>query len=161
MQSSSDTPHAPHTVESLLRVVEARESEVAFLKLMVDKLKLQLLRRTRSQFGPSSEQLQDPQIALIEGQPLDEQAVPRRAPKPPAANTTEIDRTLPAHLPREDAALPPRDDRLSSATPPASPVAARPAAGGCARSARTSPSNSSTFPPTSRSSATFAPSSPA
>ena len=101
MQSSSDTPHAPHTVESLLRVVEAHESEVAFLKLLVDKLKLQLLRRTRSQFGPSSEQLDDPQIALIEGQPLDEQAVPKELAKLPAANTTEIDRTLPAHLPRE------------------------------------------------------------
>ena len=44
MQSPSDTPHAPHPVESLLRVVAARESEVAFLKLMVDKLALQLLR---------------------------------------------------------------------------------------------------------------------
>ena len=102
MQSSSDTPHAPHTVESLLRVVEARESEVAFLKLVVDKLKLQLLRRTRSQFGPSSEQLDDPQIALIEGQPLDEHGAPKaRAKLPAAANTPEIDRTLPAHLPRE------------------------------------------------------------
>jgi transposase len=101
VQSSSDTPQAPHTVESLLRVVEAREGEVAFLKLMIDKLKLQLLRRTRSQFGPSSEQLQDPQIALIEGQPLDEEA-PAKEPKlPAAANTPEIDRTLPAHLPRE------------------------------------------------------------
>ena len=67
MQSSSDTPHAPHTVESLLRVVEARESEVAFLKLMVDKLKLHILLRLRSQFGRSSEQLEDPQIALLEG----------------------------------------------------------------------------------------------
>jgi len=102
VQSSSDTPHAPHTVESLLRVVEARESEVAFLKLVVDKLKLQLLRRTRSQFGPSSEQLDDPQIALIEGQPLDEHGAPKaRAKLPAAANTPEIDRTLPAHLPRE------------------------------------------------------------
>jgi transposase len=102
VQSSSDTPHTPHTVESLLRVVEARESEVAFLKLMIDKLKLQLLRRTRSQFGPSSEQLQDPQIALIEGQPLDEHAAPKaRAKLPAAANPPEIDRTLPAHLARE------------------------------------------------------------
>ena len=66
---------APHTVESLLRVVgEAREGEVAFLNLMIDKLKLQLLRRSRSQFGPSSEQLQDPLIALFEGHPLDEEA---------------------------------------------------------------------------------------
>jgi transposase len=101
VQSSSDTPHAPHTVESLLRVVEAREAEVAFLKLMVDKLRLQLLRRTRSQFGRSSEQLQGPQIALIEGEPLDEQAVPKERARVAAANTTDIDRTLPAHLPRE------------------------------------------------------------
>ncbi len=101
VQSTSDTPHAPHTVESLLRVVEAREAEVAFYKLIVDKLKLQLLRRARSQFGPSSEQLDDPQIALIEGEPLDEQAVPNEHAKPAAAHTAEIDRTLPAHLPRE------------------------------------------------------------
>ena len=37
------------------------------LKLMVDKLKLQLLRARRAQYGRSSEQLDDPQIALIEG----------------------------------------------------------------------------------------------
>jgi asparagine synthetase B (glutamine-hydrolysing) len=74
---------------------------VAFLKLMVDKLKLQLLARIRSQFGASSEQLQDPQIALIEGAPLDEQAAAKERAKLPAANTTQIDRTLPAHLPRE------------------------------------------------------------
>jgi hypothetical protein len=101
VQSSSDAPHAPHTIESLLGVVEARESEVAFLKLMVDKLKLQLLRRARSQFGPSSEQLNDPQIALIEGEALDEQAARRERTKLHAANTAESDRTLPAHLPRE------------------------------------------------------------
>jgi transposase len=34
----------PHTVDGLLRVVEEKEAEVAFLKLLVDKLKLQLLR---------------------------------------------------------------------------------------------------------------------
>ena len=101
MQSSSDTPRAPHTVESLLRVVEARESEVAFLKLMIDKLKLQLLRRTRSQFAASSEQLQDAQIALIEGEPLDEVAPSKASAKPDGANDAAIDRHLPAHLPRE------------------------------------------------------------
>jgi len=101
VQSSSDTPRAPHTVESLLRVVEARESEVAFLKLMIDKLKLQLLRRTRSQFAASSEQLQDAQIALIEGEPLDEVAPSKASAKPDGANDAAIDRHLPAHLPRE------------------------------------------------------------
>ncbi len=38
---------------------QARDAEVALLKLMVDKLKLQLLRARRAQFGPSSEQLDD------------------------------------------------------------------------------------------------------
>lgn len=55
--------HVPHTVDSLLRVVEARDAEVALLKLLVDKLKVQLLRQVRARFGASSEQLDDPQIA--------------------------------------------------------------------------------------------------
>jgi transposase len=95
------TSNAPHTVESLLRVVEARDAEVALLKLMVDKLKAQLLRRVRAQFGPSSEQLDGSQIALIEGRPLDE-LPPAKAPaKTEAANAPEVDRKLPAHLPRD------------------------------------------------------------
>ena len=53
----------PHTVEGLLRVVEEKEAEVVLLKLLVDKLKLQLLRSARARFGASSEQLDDPQIA--------------------------------------------------------------------------------------------------
>jgi hypothetical protein len=51
------TSNPPHTVESLLRVVEARDTEVALLKLMVDKLKAQLLRRLRAQFGPPASSL--------------------------------------------------------------------------------------------------------
>ncbi|MBU1358898.1 MAG: hypothetical protein KKC79_17080 [Gammaproteobacteria bacterium] len=50
----------PHTVEGLLRVVEERDAEVVLLKLMVDKLKLQLLRSARARFGASSEQLDEP-----------------------------------------------------------------------------------------------------
>jgi cell division protein FtsB len=41
----------------LLRVVAERDAEVAQLRLLVDKLKAQLLRRAREQFGSSSEQL--------------------------------------------------------------------------------------------------------
>ena len=99
MPTASSTPH---TIEALLRVVEQRDSEVALLKLMVDKLTLQLLRARRAQYGRSSEQLDDPQIALIEGSPLYEHAPPKAAPKPEAANSAGIDRQLPAHLPRED-----------------------------------------------------------
>ena len=39
----------PHTVEALLRIVEERDCEVVFLKRMVDKLTLQLLRARRSE----------------------------------------------------------------------------------------------------------------
>ena len=92
----------PHTVQALLRVVEQRDSEVALLKLMVDKLKLQLLRARRAQYGRSSEQLDDPQIALIEGGPLYEPPAPKPAAKAPAANNEGVDRQLPAHLPREN-----------------------------------------------------------
>jgi len=97
----NNEPTTPHTVEGLLRVVEERNAEVVFLKLMVDKLKLQLLRNLRARFGSSSEQLDDPQIALIQGEPLYEHAVSIAAVKSDAANAPEIDRTLPAHLPRE------------------------------------------------------------
>ena len=92
----------PYTIDSLLRVVEERDSQVAFLKLMVDKLTLQLLRARRAQYGSSSEQLDDPQIALIEGAPLYEHPAPKPAPKPDAANSAGLDRQLPAHLPREN-----------------------------------------------------------
>ena len=96
------TTNTPHTIEALLRVVEQRDAEVVFLKLMVDKLALQLLRARRAQYGRSSEQLDDPQIALIEGQPLYEHPAPKAAPKAEAANNPGIDRQLPAHLPREN-----------------------------------------------------------
>ena len=99
MPTSSNTPH---TIDSLLRVVEERDSQVAFLKLMVDKLALQLLRARRARFGSSSEQLDDPQIALIEGVPLYEHPAPKSASKAEAANSAGIDRQLPAHLPREN-----------------------------------------------------------
>jgi transposase len=91
-----------HTVEALLRVVQERDSEVVFLKLMIDKLTLQLLRARRAQYARSSEQLDDPQIALIEGVPLYELPTKAAAPKEEAANSPGIDRHLPAHLPRED-----------------------------------------------------------
>ena len=95
---STSTQTTP-TIDSLLRLVEVRDSEMALLKLMVDKLKLQLLRRVRAEFGTSSEQL-DAQINLI-----DIAAVPAPVPAAPAkatpVNAPEIDRSLPAHLPRE------------------------------------------------------------
>ncbi len=99
--------NSPPTIDSLLRVVEERDSQLAMLKLMVDKLTLQLLRARRAQYGRSSEQLDDPQIALIEGAPLDEHPASKPAPKTEAANSAVIDRQLPAHLPRENRELRP------------------------------------------------------
>lgn len=97
-----NTANAPHTVNSLLRVVQARDAEVALLKLLVDKLKVQLLRQVRARFGASSEQLDDPQIALIADLPMHELASVAQTPKTPAANSEGFDRSLPAHLPREN-----------------------------------------------------------
>jgi len=93
----------PHSVEELLRVVQARDAEVVLLKLMVRKLKLQLARRNRSLFGSSSERFEDGQGSLIEPALLDEIAAPKPAGKTasPAANS-EIDRKLPAHLARDE-----------------------------------------------------------
>jgi transposase len=83
-------------------VIAARDAEVALLKLIVAKLKLQLARRHRVVFGSTSERFDDPQGTLIEPAPLD-RVEPRATPKnnTPAANSVEIDRSLPAHLPRE------------------------------------------------------------
>jgi transposase len=90
-----------HTVDALLRVVEARDAEVALLKLMVEKLKAQLSRRTRALFGATSEQLGGQQLALIEGRPLDDVPASSVPVKKSAANTQSADRNLPAHLPRD------------------------------------------------------------
>jgi len=95
------TPNPAHTVDSLLRVVQAYEAEVALLKLMVDKLKLQVLRGNRARFGATSEQLNSPQMALLEGQPLYELPAPKAPVKKDAANGAEVDRKLPSHLPRD------------------------------------------------------------
>ena len=93
--------YALPTIEARLRVEEC-DSEVVFLKLMVDKLTLQLMRAHRAQYGRSSEQLDHPQIALIEAAPLYEHPAPKAAPRAEAANSPAIDRQLPAHLPHED-----------------------------------------------------------
>ena len=96
--STSHQP--PHTIEELLRIIEARDSEVALLKLMVDKLKQQLLRRVRAEFGSSSEQWAA-QIPLIDGGEAAVAMQAKAAPVRACANDAQIDRRLPAHLPRE------------------------------------------------------------
>lgn len=101
MEGVPKPTNAPHTVDSLLRVVEARDAEVAMLKMLVDKLKVQLLRQVRARFGASSEQLDDPQLSLIEGLPVHQLAPLSKTLKLQAASSEGLDRSLPAHLPRE------------------------------------------------------------
>ena len=90
------------SIDELLRVIAQRDAEVALLELLVDKLKLQLARRAREQYGPSSEQLHA-QLTLVED------VAPPQAPAAsgdaPAAQAEvrkpRRERKLPEHLPRE------------------------------------------------------------
>src|SRR5512134_737066 len=92
---------------ALRLVVQARDAEIQMLKLLVQKLKLQLARRNRMVFGSASERFvdpaQNPQGTLLEGAVLD--GIPAKRPASPAvssaANNPPIDRSLPGHLPRE------------------------------------------------------------
>lgn len=97
--SSNNTPL---TVEALLGVIAERDAELAHLKLLVDKLKAQLARRGREQYGASSEQLHA-QLTLIAAE------APKAAPAAGATSTPHTkprkprrdQRHLPDHLPRE------------------------------------------------------------
>lgn len=89
----------PDDPAALKRRLAVAEGEVQRLKLVVDKLTLQLARRLRSQFGASSERFDDGQTSLIEPAVLSEAPKPKAAP--PAANSGTLDRGLPEHLPRE------------------------------------------------------------
>lgn len=101
--ASDNTNDTAHSMDTLRSVIAARDAEVVLLKLMIAKLELQLLRSRRARFGSSSERFDDPQGTLIEPAPLDEVRTPVPASNTDdgAANTVEIDRSLPAHLPRE------------------------------------------------------------
>lgn len=88
----------PDDAQLLKQQLRISASEVQRLKLMVDKLKLQLARRVRAQFGVSSERF-DLQTSLIE--PVALEQLPVRKSTAPAANAGTVDRSLPEHLPRE------------------------------------------------------------
>jgi transposase len=106
----------PHDIDALSRLPEdapslklrlvAAEGEVLRLKLMVDKLTLQLSRRLRSQFGASSERFDEGQASFIEPAVLDE--LPRPKAPPASASNAALDRSLPEHLPREQREIRPQ-----------------------------------------------------
>ena len=97
--------------DALRLVVQARDAEIVMLRLLVQKLKLQIARRDRMIFGSASERFADgtpaPQGSLLEGEPLDGIGSKKAAEVPvsqaanTAANDKSVDRSLPAHLPRE------------------------------------------------------------
>ena len=94
--------HTPLTIDALLSVIAERDAEVAHLKLMIDKLKAQLARRVREQYGRSSEQL-DAQLTFITA---DAPKASTGGAAAPASHTRprkprRDQRKLPEHLPRE------------------------------------------------------------
>jgi transposase len=93
--------NTPPTVDALLRALAQRDAEVARLELMVDKLKAQLLRRAREQFGASSEQLAA-QLSLIAADMPQPRMAPVVALQPPSQRKPrKAERQLPEHLPRQ------------------------------------------------------------
>ena len=88
-------PHTSLTIEALLRVIAERDTEVALLKHMVDKLKLQLARRVREQYGRSSEQL-DAQLTFITADvPKACEATAEQPPKTKSRKPRRAQRKLP------------------------------------------------------------------
>lgn len=56
MQQEASPPTQPgDSVDALRQVVQARDAEIHMLKLLVQKLKLQVARRNRMLFGSASE----------------------------------------------------------------------------------------------------------
>lgn len=101
----------PQDADALRQVVQTRDAEIRMLRLVVQKLKLQLARRNRIIFGSASERFADgtpgAQGSLLEGEVLDGigPLKPAATAVSPAGNTAandkSVDRSLPAHLPRE------------------------------------------------------------
>ncbi|NUZ07394.1 hypothetical protein HQN59_16645 [Schlegelella sp. ID0723] len=110
-QDAAPPPPPEDSAEALRLVVQARDAEIHMLKLLVQKLKLQVARRNRMLFGSASERftegVKSAQGTLLEGEVLDGHLAGRAqgratsAPVSPAANSSAADRSLPAHLPRE------------------------------------------------------------
>ena len=103
----------PEDAQTLRRMLAEKCNEIGNLQLLIEKLKLQIARMKRAQFGAASEQLHAQQLRLLldslpEGLSEGAPAIPS-TPLPvdaadssgSAAKDTPRRRTLPAHLPRE------------------------------------------------------------
>ena len=104
-------PDLPADIESLQQLVIAQRAEILSRDVLIEKLRIELARLKRMQFGRSSEQL-DQQIAQLElsleeleaseAQIADPDLVaPTRAGTAPQQRVRPVRRPLPEHLPRE------------------------------------------------------------
>src|SRR6202521_5914166 len=103
----------PDDIESLQRlvtepraIIEATRAPLLAREVEIEKLRIELARLKRMQFGRSSEQL-DAQIAQLELTLEDAEARQAALPPRPVPVATELPakparRPLPAHLPREE-----------------------------------------------------------
>lgn len=84
-------------------VLERQQAEALYLRTWIEKLKLEIARLKRMQFGRSSEKLADriEQLELIVEDLETSQAQVSPARIVPAEKTPAVRRPLPAHLPRE------------------------------------------------------------
>ena len=110
MLNAPPLPTLPNDVESLKQLVIEQRALLASRDVLIEKLKIELLRLKRMRFGRSSEQL-DAKIAQLELTLEELEAsetqltTPVTASSRPVAQRTErsrpVRRPLPAHLPRE------------------------------------------------------------
>ena len=108
MRSVQDAASLPDDVESLKQIVLHQRALLLSREVLLEKLKIELLRLKRMRFGRSSEQL-DAKIAQLE-LTLEELEASQTQIASPAAITEEeqrptrtkpVRKALPPHLPRE------------------------------------------------------------
>jgi transposase len=93
--------------ESLKKLLVQRDAEIVLMRLMLEKLKLQIARYKRDKFGASSERLaQLGQLELLveeleTGRAEMEALVPAAVADSPASLRKPVRKPLPEHLPRE------------------------------------------------------------
>lgn len=101
-----NAPPLPDDVESLKQLVIEQRALLASRDVLIEKLKIELLRLKRMRFGRSSEQL-DARIAQLELtlEELEASETQIATPPPPIAQPIEpvrpVRKPLPTHLPRE------------------------------------------------------------
>ena len=99
----------PNDVESLKQIVLHQRALLASRDVLLEKLKIELLRLKRMRFGRSSEQLDEKiaqlELTLEELEASQTQVAPaaERITEEPRERTKPVRKALPSHLPREDA----------------------------------------------------------